>query len=101
MKQVKPVLADFFDKWPNPDSFLNADVKEVKSFIKSLGFQMSGKRPHEQKIKGVGLYALQSYDIFVGGYLIEEPHDKELKSYVKWALEERRGDGSEVHHAGR
>ena len=98
------MLADFFDKWPNAQAFIEASPENVKKFIRPLGFQnirfdrlygmsedwLSGKRPHTDKIKGVGLYALQSYDIFVGGYLIEEPHDKELNAYVKWAFEERR-----------
>jgi methyl-CpG-binding domain protein 4 len=112
-KQVKPMLADFFENWPTPKHFLEASEIEVKKLIKPLGFQnirykrligmtkdwIDGMRPPGDKLYGVGVYATQSYEIFVLGYLISEPQDKELKHYVKWAQEE--AGGSYVRNYGR
>lgn len=113
MKQVKPMLADFFDNWPNPHALLNAPEDEVKSFLKPLGFQnvryerlagmsigwLAGKRPPDDRLYGIGTYGKQSYEIFVQGYLITEPQDKELKRYVKWAQEEYAARNN-FHHNG-
>lgn len=110
--QVKPMLADFFDEFTNPWRFLEADEAKVKQFIRPLGFQnirynrlvgmtkdwLAGKRPGTDKMYGVGLYAIQSYQIFCQGYLLPDPQDKELRRYVQWAKEEGY-QHSEVCHA--
>lgn len=107
-RQVKPMLADFFERWPDEETFLRALESDVKKMIRPLGFQnirftrlrnMStdwhrGKRPPE-KIFGVGKYALDSYKLFVQGILISDAADKELKNYVQWARMEGR---SSTHH---
>jgi len=112
VKQVKPMLADFFEMWPTPQDFVNAQTSDVKATLKPLGFQniryerllgmsadwLVGKRPPDDKLRGVGTYGQESYEIFVRGYLVEEPHDKELRHYVRWAQEERHG--TNVYHYG-
>lgn len=115
MKQVKPVLADFFDEWPTPERFIDAPPEDIRRFLKPLGFKnirydrlydmscdwLAGKRPPNDKLHGVGTYAIESYQIFVGGYLVEDPHDKELKAYVKWAKNEEADNGIKVRNSGR
>jgi methyl-CpG-binding domain protein 4 len=102
VKQVKPMLADFFEAWPGPKAFLSAPVSDVKQVLKPLGFQnirydrlagmscdlLLGKLPPKDKLRGVGTYGKESFEIFCRGYLVVEPHDKELKKYCEWAREE-------------
>jgi methyl-CpG-binding domain protein 4 len=114
VKQVKPMLADFFDAYPTPAALIDAPIERVKVALKPLGFQnirydrlvhmsrdwLSGKRPPNDKLRGVGVYGKESYEIFVLGYLLLEPHDKELKRYVRWAQEEWSAGGHGLHHDG-
>lgn len=108
-RQVKPMLADFFERWPDEETFLRALESDVKKMIRPLGFQnirftrlqrMSsdwyrGKRPPE-KIFGVGKYASDSYKLFVQGILISDAADKELQHYVEWARS-RKGEAVNNH----
>jgi methyl-CpG-binding domain protein 4 len=100
-KQVHGVVNQFFERWPDEETFLRALDSDVKKMIKPLGFQnvrynrlvmmtmdwYRGKRPPE-KIRGVGKYATDSFKIFCSGYLVQDVLDKELKNYVQWAKEE-------------
>lgn len=104
------VLADFFEEWPNPKMLLAAQDVDVKKLLKPLGLQnirytriikmthdwLAGKRPPEDKLFGIGVYALQSYEIFCRGYLVLEPQDKELQKYVEWAKQCRDHDGDQA-----
>jgi adenine-specific DNA glycosylase len=97
-RQVKPILADFFERWPDEEVFLRAPEGDVKKMIRSLGFQnirytrirrmsvdwCQGKRPPE-KLYGIGKYAEDSYKLFVKGEIVGNVEDKELTKYVQWA----------------
>ena len=101
MKQVKPMLGEFFARWPDADALLAADEADIKAALRPLGFQnirvrrlvgMSrdwndGKRP-PAKLYGVGKYAEDSYNLFVARYLVLDVQDKELKRYVEWAQQQ-------------
>ncbi len=122
VKQVKPMLADFFERWSSPLEFRDAVEADVKAALKPLGFQnirydrlagmsrdwLDGRRPLRDRLRGVGTYARESYEIWICGYLPPEPHDKELKRYCEWGREEtsrvRRAEevrgGDHLHHHG-
>jgi methyl-CpG-binding domain protein 4 len=112
--QVKRVIWDFFERWPDHRRFLEdpaayeTDSDELTDLIRSLGFYNRraitlrmmtaqfyaweyelSKDPmslNVGKIYGVGKYASDSFRMFVGGYIIPGVADKELKNYVRWAL---------------
>lgn len=98
-RQVKPILDDFFFRWPWPDSAALAEPDEMATMIRSLGLQNRRARsiirmsrefcagvPVEE-LHGIGKYALDSYRIFVKGELpgVDDVDDKELKNYLRWA----------------
>lgn len=41
------------------------------------------------RLKGVGKYGADSFNMFCRGYLLEDVDDKELRAYVSWALSQR------------
>ena len=118
--QARPIWDEFFKKWPDPRSFLDFfedwdnTRQELVSLIRPLGFQnrradrifrmsqeysdnlsILEEDPSNVKLLyGVGKYASDSYKIFVGGFLVLDVEDKELRNYVRWALslEEERTD---------
>jgi hypothetical protein len=106
-RQVKPMLADFFERWPTAEKLLIAHEQDVKSALRPAGFQnvkylrligmskdwLQGKRPPE-KLYGVGKYAVDSYKLFCQGYLVLDAEDKELKRYVQWAREREEDCGN-------
>ena len=90
------IRCDFFYRYSSPDKFVNADESEVKDMISFLGFK---NRRYEnlknfsedfldgvniENCRGVGRYALDSYEIFFKGNIEVNPKDEKLKEYVLW-----------------
>ena len=98
IKQVRPLIAGFFEKYPTPEAAASAKQEDVVEIVRSLGLynrrangiiRMSqdfiGKWTHVDDLHGVGKYAADSYRIFVDGKMDVEPTDAKLKKYVEWA----------------
>jgi endonuclease III len=95
-KNVRQVIYSFFDRWPTPQSVVNADPDEIREHIRSLGFYNRRtttimRFSHEYIVKrfnnacelyGIGKYANDSYEIFIKGNLNVEPTDKILIRYL-------------------
>jgi len=112
IKQVRPIIWDFFVRWPTASAAASADVDEMADFIRTLGLQnrraalivkMSAAlcswdgSGDVRSLPGVGRYASDSYRMFVSGDLVEDVADKELRRYVEWATDGRvRFDKEEV-----
>ena len=114
--QVRRVFPEFFKRWPKPDLLGFPQYKnEMTEMLRPLGFQnrkterivqmswdyqvldIPNHPERVEECRGVGKYAADSYKMFVGGYLILNVQDKELKRYVRWAQEV---GGGETDHAG-
>ena len=95
-KPVKYVLPLFLSRWPDPSSFLWADMDEVKEVIWPLGmYNIRFKRLKTMtadfmmwdgidatKLYGIGKYGSDSYEIFFKNNYSVNPTDKELKRYL-------------------
>ena len=95
-KQVKTVLPCFLAKWPDAQSFLEADMDDVKETIKPLG--MYNRRAltlrkmsqswllwdgnDATKLYGIGKYGSDSYEIFFKHRRDITPTDHELCRYL-------------------
>lgn len=105
-KQVRGVIWDFFEKYPDALCAANADSKEMAELLKPLGLYnrraktiIRFSREFNSGLAledcyGIGKYALDSYKMFCGRSLDVEPTDSKLKMYLEWAhkyLEEHDG----------
>lgn len=102
-KQVRAVITDFFERWPNAGIAANADEAEMAEVIKPLGlYNRRAKNikkfskmyvefnEHCTDLKweevnalyGIGKYGADSYEIFVKHNYDIEPTDKELIKYL-------------------
>lgn len=95
-KPVKTVLPIFLDRWPDPMSFLVADIDEVREVIRPLGMVNIRSRRLKRMtaefltwdgvdaadLYGIGKYGSDSYEIFFRQNYSVEPTDKELKRYL-------------------
>ena len=101
-KQVEKIIWEFFDKWPDPESFLQADLDTVSSVVRSLGFY--NRRPKTMKrfteeyingqwtepieLYGIGKYANDAWRVFCrGDWRSVEPQDHALNDYHGWLRE--------------
>lgn len=94
-KQVRPLIEDFFSKWPNSFSVVVEDESNISSFIKTTGFQNVKanriKKLSDQwskgirdpnNLPGVGGYGMEAWKIFVQNDTDFIPRDKKLKLYL-------------------
>lgn len=95
-KNVRRVIYTFFDRWPTPQSVINANPTEIRDHIRSLGFYnrrtatiQRFSREYIQKnfikaseLHGIGKYADDSYEIFIKGNLNVNPTDKILRRFL-------------------
>jgi len=95
-KNVRQVIYTFFDRWPTPQSIINANVQDIIEHIRPLGFYNVRARriqrfAHEyitkpfksaSELYGIGKYANDSYEIFINGNLNVNPTDKILIKYL-------------------
>ena len=95
-KQVRPLIEQFFNRWPDPSSLLREDNLVISDFIRSTGFQnIKAKRIKEFsnawemgirdpfKFPGIGDYGREAWRIFVSHDLSFIPRDKKLKIYLE------------------
>lgn len=105
IKQVRPIITEFFERYPDAESAASAEPLEMAEVIRTLGLYNRRVKNiiefsyawafggHEidsttiEKLPGIGRYAGDSYKIFVEGSLGVEPTDRKLKKYVLWATE--------------
>ena len=95
-KNVRQVIYSFFDRWPTPQSVINADPNDIREHIRPLGFynrrtatiQRFSREYIEKRfinaheLHGIGKYANDSYEIFIRGNLNVNPTDKILIRYL-------------------
>ena len=93
--QVRPLIENFFMKWPTPFSIVNEKREVISNFIRTTGFQnikadrilkfsnqwISGERDPKNFI-GVGEYGREAWRIFVDKDFNFTPKDKKLKMYI-------------------
>lgn len=95
-KQVRPLIREFFLKWPNSFSIDKENASSISDFIKSTGFQnIKAKRIKEfskvwclgerdpLKFPGIGKYGLEAWNIFVLNRFNFIPTDKKLRMYLE------------------
>ena len=95
-KQVRQVIYDFFDCYPNPQSITEKSIPDITERLRPLGFynrraQTILKFSHEyinkqfksiSELYGIGKYAEDSYEIFINGNRNVTPTDKILIRYL-------------------
>ena len=108
-KQVDQVRHQFFERWPSAEALSEADPAEISSMIRILGFYNKRAKmwiefsrqwkelvkeyaaPTEvpvdriAKLKGIGQYAVDAWNIFQRFQYNFEPTDKVLKPFCEWA----------------
>jgi methyl-CpG-binding domain protein 4 len=97
IRQVRPVIKLFFQKYPDAEACSMADLGELADMLKPLGlynrraatlvklsiaFLKSWKDITD--LPGVGKYAADSWKMFVEGRLDVEPSDSKLQKYLDW-----------------
>ena len=111
-KQVDQIREEFFNRFPDAESFVLAEESEIAQMIKILGFYNKRAKAWKQfafewiaavdkfggtnipveelaKMKGIGKYALDSWKVFqLYDYNIEVD-DHVLNWYVDWARAEK------------
>jgi methyl-CpG-binding domain protein 4 len=98
-RQVRPILDSVFDLIPNIDSAINCDPESLAAIIKTTGFyNIKSRRIIEMskaykegftrvtELPGVGIYANESWEIFVNGNLDIKPTDGKLRAYLDAVL---------------
>ena len=96
IKQVRPMIHNFFEKYPTPSSIINAEVEELQQLLKPLGFWRKRtktlKRFSEEFVGsdwkmpkdlfGCGKYANDCWKILCAGQWREtSPGDHALNEY--------------------
>ena len=102
-KQVRAVLPELFQKYPDAASMSRANPVDLEEIIKSLGMSkkrtatlirfsseyLAGKWKTAKDLHGCGKYADDAYRIFVvGDWRQVEPRDHALNLYHDWLKEE-------------
>lgn len=94
-KQVRPLIKNFFLKWPNSSVLMKEDSKVISDFIKPTGFQnVKARRLKSFSVEwtegvrdpslftGIGKYGKEAWRIFVENDFNFSPSDKKLKIYL-------------------
>lgn len=94
-KQVRPLIENFFLKWPNSSSLMKEDTEVISDFIKPTGFQnVKAKRLKSFSVEwtqgirdpnlftGIGKYGKEAWRIFIENDFNFYPSDKKLKMYL-------------------
>lgn len=103
-RQVRSVIVNFFEKWPDAETAAEADEAEMAQMLKPLGFYnrraITVKKFSKmysdmvfwfdnlewsndiKDLPGIGKYASDSYEIFVNNNHNIKPTDKELIKYL-------------------
>ena len=100
-KQVDKIREEFFLKYPDAEKASKADLKEMASIIRPLGFYnrrsktikkfseeyIDSKWTEPSELYGIGNYAQASWDIFQKYDVSVETNDGPLNKYLSWARE--------------
>jgi methyl-CpG-binding domain protein 4 len=100
-KQVDQVREEFFLRYPNAESLLKTEDKEIVDLIRPLGFYNRRTRTLKKfsedwvlkewksplELHGIGKYAFDSWEIFQNFNFKVEPTDSVLKKYLEWVSE--------------
>jgi methyl-CpG-binding domain protein 4 len=98
-KQVDQVREEFFKKYPDAKSTVDADPTEMTELISILGFKnkrtstlqrfskewLTQDWQKPSQLHGIGKYGQDSWEIFQEGNLSVEPTDGVLAKYLAWA----------------
>ena len=95
-KQVRPLISDFFKKWPDSSSVNSEDELVISDFIKTTGFQNVKARRIKKfsnewssgisdpfNFSGIGDYGRDAWRIFVTKDLEFIPKDNKLRMYLE------------------
>ena len=99
-RQTKPVLTEFFERWPTAGHLLYATVDEIAEMLEPLGMQnVRARRIWKMSLQyinwdkkdatdlcGIGKYGSDSYRIFYQNDIPADVEDRELKRYIKEEL---------------
>ena len=99
-RQTKPVLKEFFEKWPTAGLLLYATHDEIAEQLQPLGMQnVRAKRIWKMSLQyinwdkndagelhGIGKYGSDSYRIFYKNEVPADVEDHELRRYIKEEL---------------
>ena len=107
-RQSEPVWDTLFERWPTAESLWSDDrtsqeiIDDLTELLRPLGLQnrraLSIWRmtfdylvlhpdvylDRIDQLHGVGKYARDSFNMFVGGEIVDDVEDKELRRYVEW-----------------
>jgi len=108
-KQLDQVVETFFEKYPNADSLLSANLNELKNLIRPLGMYnrrantlirfsneyLDGNWISPKDLYGCGKYADDAWRIFCKGEWNDvKPNDHALNDYHSWLKREFSGEFS-------
>eukprot|EP00112_Aurelia_sp_Birch-Aquarium-sp1_P024943 Seg808.1 transcript_id=Seg808.1/GoldUCD/mRNA.D3Y31 product="Methyl-CpG-binding domain protein 4" protein_id=Seg808.1/GoldUCD/D3Y31 len=100
-----PIMWKFLELWPNPETAMHADWKEISVLLQPLGLQDQRARrlirfsreyltkdwTYPEELHGIGKYGNDSYRIFcLGEWRDVEPMDHKLNLYHDWLKEQDR-----------
>ena len=98
-RQVRPILDAVFDLIPDIDSAIKCDPKSLAAIIKTTGFYnlkarriIAMSKVYKEgfirvtELPGIGIYANESWEIFVNGNLDIKPTDGKLRAYLDAVL---------------
>lgn len=103
-KVAKPILEEFFEKWPTPEAATLADKSELEVMLQPMGlFRLRAKQivrfsieylapwtSPSRDLHAIGKYGEDAWRIFCMGDLTTEPNDKKLCAYLQWIKEESK-----------
>eukprot|EP00795_Rhopilema_esculentum_P006869 gene6869-12469_t len=104
-KLAIPVMWKFFELWPDPETTMYADWKEIAVLLKPLGLHERRSRSlvklssdfltknwtYPIELYGIGKYGNDSYRIFcLGEWRDVRPNDHKLNLYHEWIVEQDR-----------
>lgn len=112
-------ISGFFEKYPTPSAFLDANPEEVQTLLHPLGLFPTrmqtlvavtrrfleaplfsvGLEP-ELKVYGIGQFGVDSYRLFCRGDLKCNPDDCNLKRFVEWQRGNAAATGAGAAGAG-
>jgi endonuclease III len=94
--QVHPIIGNFFEKYPNPEAVIQANINDIVEDIRTLGLYNRRAKNMQNfshdwlykdwskitECRGIGKYASDSYEIFINGNRSVSPTDKVLIGYL-------------------
>lgn len=101
-KQMEPVVAELFRRWPSPADLLAASDADIEDLIRPLGMQkkrtqtlrkmsaqyVAGGWKQARELHGIGKYGDDAYRIFIlGDWKSVTPQDHALVDYHNFLRE--------------